>query len=62
MTYAQAGAGQYVALQETDGIASLKGPPLSGLTWRGPTEAALELARPLPDNCGAKTFWRAFLA
>jgi hypothetical protein len=35
---------------------------LTGLSWRGPTEAALELARSLPDNCGTEAFWRAFLA
>lgn len=61
LSYARAGARDYVAAYDAGEAIWLRGAPLSGLSWRGPMDELLELMRRLPDDTGPDLFWRALL-
>jgi hypothetical protein len=51
-SYAAAGPAEYVAVHDLGDVVWLKGPPFSGLTWKGSPTDALERLRAVPDGAG----------
>lgn len=60
-TIGRTGASDYVGIRDLGSLVELKGPPRSGLLWRGPPTLALELLEDLPDNVGPAGVWRLLI-
>lgn len=57
-TLGEAGLHNYVAVQDLGSIVAVKGPPGSGLLWRGPATAAVNQLELLADCVGPAALWR----
>jgi hypothetical protein len=57
-TLGEAGADDYVSIQDLGLSVMLKGPPLSGLLWCGPASEAIALLEELPADAGPDAVWR----